>query len=484
MEKALFLIKRYIPVKLFKALQPAYHWLLAALSAAWCGWPSNKLIVIGVTGTTGKTTSIYLIAKTLQAADYRVGFTSTSMFGDGKREWLNDKKMTMAGRFFTQKMLRKMVKNNCQYAIIETTSQGIEQFRHKFINYDILVFTGLYPEHIEAHGGFENYKAAKGKLFSHLKNCRTKYADDKKNVVKADNGFKKIEANRIKKIIIANADDQHADYFLNFWAEEKWAYANKDTNYDRFSANSNNENIRVVNYGNIRAKSDGLEMAIDKKVTINLNLLGEYNAANAMNAAVVGLSQGLKPKEIKIGLEKVKIIPGRMEIITPSSISPLLRGRKEMNFTVIIDYAFEPGALKKIYETVLKLDHHKIIHVLGSAGGGRDAARRPKLGALAGEKADLVIITNEDPYDDDPRVIIDQVAAGALNAGKVLNENLFKIEDRRQAIRKALSLAGENDLVLLTGKGSEQAICAANGQKIPWDERKIVREELKLIPKN
>jgi len=214
---------------------------------------------------------------------------------------------------------------------------------------------------------------------------------------------------------------------------------------------------------------------------IKLNLLGEYNAANAMNAVCLGLSLGLSLEKIGRGLEKVKAIPGRMEIITPSSISPLSEVREGANFTVAVDYAFEPEALKKIYETILKFDYNKIIHVLGSAGGGRDVARRPKLGVLAGEKADLVIVTNEDPYDDDPKLIIDQVARGAQNAGKILNNNLFKVEDRREAIRKALSLAEENDLVLITGKGSEQAICAAGGLKIPWDDRTVVREEIEQL---
>jgi len=467
MEKSLHIIKKYIPVKLFVALQPAYHWLFSALAAAWHGWPSRRLIVIGVTGTTGKTASVYLMAKMLAAAGYRTGFTSTAMFNDGRNEWLNDKKMTMAGRFFTQAMLKKMVKNNCQYAIIETTSQGVLQYRHRFINYDILVFTGLYPEHIEAHGSFANYKQAKGKLFAHLKNCKTKYADDKKQVIKAENGFKKIEANRVKKTIIANGDDEQADYFLDFWAENKYAYARGNKPIKNLTID------RLVWYGEIASSGDGVSFKIDQ-TEIKLNLLGEYNAANAMTAVCLGLSQGIEPAEIKTGLAKVKSIPGRMELIR----------NEQSSFTVVIDYAFEPEALKKIYETILKLDHHKIIHVLGSAGGGRDVARRPKLGQLAGEKADLVIVTNEDPYDDDPKIIIDQVAMGAANAGKILDKNLFKIEDRREAIKKSLTLAQTGDIVLITGKGCEQAICAAGGVKIPWDDREVVREELRRLTHN
>lgn len=462
-------IKKYIPIKLFKASQPAYHFLLSFCASVFYGRPSSKIIVIGVTGTTGKTTAVYLIAKMFASAGYKTGFTSTAIFNDGEKEWMNDKKMTMPGRFFTQKMLKKMVKNKCLYAVIETTSQGIEQFRHKFINYDILIFTGLYPEHIEAHGSFENYKKAKSALFAHLKQCETKYANDKKFVVKAENGFKKIEANRVKKTIIINGDDKHADYFINFWAEEKFAYSKEKESCAKFS----NDKTRAVEYAEVKFEKTGASFKVGSE-KILLNLLGEYNAANAMSAVCAGLSQGMNFGEIKSGLEKIKGIPGRMEIIKNANL----------DFTVIIDYAYEPEALRNAYDAILKLEHNKIIHVLGSAGGGRDAARRPKLGELAGKKADFVIVANEDPYDEDPEIIIDQVASGAVAAGKILNENLFKMQDRREAIAKALFLAGNGDIVLITGKGCEQAICAAGGVKIPWDDRKEVEKELTYLADN
>ena len=483
MDKFLNIIKKCIPKKLFKALQPAYHFFLSWFSAVWYRVPSEKLIVIGVTGTTGKTTSVYLIAKMLENAGYKVGYTSTAMFSNGEKEWLNDKKMTMIGRFFTQKILRQMVKNKCQYAIVETTSEGIVQYRHRFINYDILIFTGLYEEHIDSHGSFENYKQAKGKLFAHLKNCKTKYVDDKKNIGKSDTGIKKIDLNRVKKVIIVNGDDENADYFLGFKSELKLAY----TNNNEYKTNLTNEN-NIVKYSNVDVNSNGTSFVVNG-AEINLQLLGEFNIANAMTGVCVGLSQGLEMTQIKKGLEKVKGVAGRFERITsPSAFtdvsadkqpSPIKgEGEKGINFTVIVDYAFEPKAVAKLYETIELIPHNKVIHVLGSAGGGRDVARRPKLGKLVGEKADYVIVTNEDPYDDDPQIIIDQVAVGAEHAGKKINHDLFKILDRRKAIKKALSLAKENDIVLITGKGSEQAICVADGKKIKWDDREVAREEL------
>src|SRR3989339_842505 len=401
------IIKKIIPRKIFKSLQPIYHFLFAWFASIVYGRPSEKLIVIGVTGTTGKTTSIYLIVKMLEGAGYKVGYTTTALFNDGKREWANDKKMTMAGRFFIQKMLRNMLRNKCQYAIVETTSEGVEQFRHRFINYDILVFTGLYPEHIESHGSFENYKKAKGKLFAHLKKCKTKYTDNKKIIIKTISSLRRTEFDRVKKTIIVNGDDEHADYFLNFWSENKISYTQGDKNFGN--------NVEIVKYGNIKTDKKGTSFKINDFL-INLQILGDFNVVNTMKAICVG-----------------------------------------MVFNV----------------------NKKIIHVLGSCGGGRDVARRPQLGKLAGEKADFVIVTNEDPYDDDPEIIIDQVALGAERAGKKNNKDLFKILDRRAAIEKAIKLAQKGDIVLITGKGNEQYICIEYGKKIPWDDRMVVRELLK-----
>ncbi len=459
MDKFLNIIKRLIPTKLFKLLQPSYHYLLSWFSAAVYHFPSEKLIVVGVTGTTGKTTSVYLIAKALEAAGIKTGYTSTALFNNGNREWLNDKKMTMVGRFFTQKILNDMRRNGCQAAIVETTSEGIRQFRHRFINYDILVFTGLYEEHIDSHGSFEKYKEAKGRLFAHLANCKTKHVNDKMIVVKNPSGLKKIELQSVKKTIIANGDDQHADFFLKFKAERKIVYTKNELKKEK--------GWEILKYSDIFADNKGISFKVSN-LSFNLNMLGVFNVANSLNALAVGTALGLDLNAVKKGLEKITGVAGRLEKIDEGQ-----------NFTVIVDYAFEPKALAKLYETLECIPHKSIIHVLGAAGGGRDVAKRPKLGAMAGEKALIVIVTNEDPYDDDPETIISQVALGAENAGKKLNIDLFKISDRFQAIEKALLLAKEDDVVIITGKGSEQAICLKNGEKMPWDDRAVVRGLLK-----
>lgn len=470
MEKVLSFIKNIFPKRLFLAISPAYHFTLAWLAAFIYRFPSNKLIVIGVTGTSGKTSTVYMIAKALAGAGYKAGFSSTAMFSDGDGEWLNDKKMTMVGGLFNQRFLRSLVKNRCQYAIIETTSEGIKQFRHRFINYDILLFTNLFPEHIESHGSYDNYRTAKGELFGHLKRCKTKYRDENHFVVSPSSELRKLDLSRVKKTIIANGDDKEAPYFLNFWSEAKFAYAsNSNIKIDDLAFNgdaSRIKDLRIVNFGDIEATENGTSFNLEDS-RIYLKILGGFNAQNATAAAVCSLSQDIPMDKIKASLESIKTLSGKMEKIDAGQ-----------DFTAVVDYAFEPNALTKLYEVVSMFPKKKTIHVLGSCGGGRDRARRPVLGQIAGKNADIVIVTNEDPYDDNPGQIIEDVALGALQAGKEEGQNLFKILDRREAIAKAVALAKAGDFLLVTGKGSEQFICVENGAKIPWDDRAVLKEEI------
>ncbi|MAF13631.1 MAG: hypothetical protein CMI53_01930 [Parcubacteria group bacterium] len=424
-----------------RAVKRFYHYFLAIFANFYYGSPSDKLIVIGVTGTSGKSTVVYLITKILEQAGFKVGAVSTIIFKVDKKEKLNDKKMTMIGRFALQKMIKKMVKANCQYAIIETTSEGIEQYRHLGINYDVLVFTNLYPEHIEAHGSFANYKKAKLKLFAKLKTDRPKL----------------ITGNKIKKTIIVNLDDEHGKDFLAHQAEEKLGFS-------LLGRTLGAENSIVAE--NSSSGSAGGKFTINKQ-EFNLKLLGQHNIYNALAAVAVCKSQQLSLSSIAKGLAMVESVPGRLEFIDQGQL-----------FKVIVDYAFEPKATQALYDIVKLISHKKIIHVLGAAGGGRDKSRRLILGQFAGANADIVIVTNEDPYDEDPGEIINTVWLGAKKAGKKNNKDLFKVADRGEAISQAINLAKPHDVVLITGKGSEQAIVTKGGKIIPWDDRQFAKSEI------
>lgn len=382
------LIKKIIP----DFLLSSYHYFLSWIGAFLYGFPSKRLTVIGVTGTSGKSTVVELCANIFQEAGFKTASMSSIKFKIGDKEWENKLKMTMPGRMKIQRFLRQAVKADCKYAILEVTSEGIKQYRHKFIDFDIAVLTNLSPEHIEAHGSFEKYQAAKAKLFQ-----------------------------QTKKIHIINIDDKNAEYFLKYPAEKKIEYGINDA------------------------------VILPK----DLKLLGKFNLYNAIAATKIAMSQGISLEICKRALEKAKGVPGRMEIIVREP------------FTVVVDYAHTPEALEQVYKT---LSDRRMICVLGSCGGGRDKWKRPVLGKIASEYCQEVIVTNEDPYDEDPMEIINQVAG---------NTKAEKILDRKQAIKKAIELANPGDVVVITGKGSEPWMCVAKGKKIPWSDRKIVFDFLK-----
>jgi len=390
-------IKKLIP----KWILGAYHFKLALLGAFLFGFPGLKkhlpagrqVKIIGVTGTSGKSTTVDMITRILEESGAKVASTSTARFKVGDKGWENKYKMTMPGRFVIQRFLKQAQNAKCQYVVLEVTSEGIKQFRHKFINFDAVVFTNLGQEHLESHGGFENYRNAKLKLFKENKSTH-----------------------------VINADDKNAKYFLDIPADKKITFSIKDADANK----------------------------------IKLNLLGQFNIMNALAAISVAKNYGVSLNVCLLALEKTKGIPGRMEII-----------QKEP-FIVVVDYAHTPEQLESAYKS---FEGRPLICVLGSCGGGRDKWKRPVLGEIAKRYCKEVIITNEDPYDEDPMEIINQVAETAGNRAQ-------KILDRKEAIKKAVVLASSGDVVIITGKGSEPWMCVANGQKIPWDDRKIAKEVL------
>jgi UDP-N-acetylmuramoyl-L-alanyl-D-glutamate--2,6-diaminopimelate ligase len=427
-------LKAFVPQNVMNA----YHYFLAHLAAFVYRYPSDSLIVIGVTGTNGKTTTTYLLAKALEAMGEKAGCTSTAVLKIGEKEWINDTKMTMPGRFFIQRMLRQMVNKGCRYAVIETSSQGLIQHRHLGIAYDGAVFTNLTPEHIEAHGGFEAYKAAKGLLFQHV----------------ASRPPKQIGGVRIPQFVVLNADSPHASAYATWSGAADLVWYGREAKKGLFPQE-------------VDLTDRGTDLVV-KGCYGHLQLPGAYNVENTLAALAVAEKVGIPLDRALAAIAAVAFVPGRSERISLGQ-----------PFEVMVDYAAEPAALSKLYEMLRLWKKKRLIHVLGSCGGGRDVARRPILGDLAGKEADLVIVTNEDPYDDDPRQIMEQVAMGAEKVGKQRGKDLLLIEDRAEAIRQAIRLAEPGDFVLMTGKGSEAWMCVANGKKIPWSERLIAEKAIR-----
>jgi len=427
-----------IPKPVFNFFAPTYHAGLAYAGALFYGFPSRSMKVIGVTGTKGKSTTVFLITKILEAAYPRkVAAIGSLGFKIKDKEWPNTLKMTMPGRMKLQKFLKEAKDSGCEYVVMEVTSEGIAQKRHLGISFDCAVFTNLHKEHIESHGSFENYYAAKRKLFELTTN-----------------------------IHVINAEDPHANLFGDFSAKRKIFYGlTKGEMVAR----------------DVKLRENGMEFDV-YGTKFNTYLAGEFNVFNCLAALSVGAMYGIDLPTMKPVIENIKMIPGRMEFV-----------QKEP-FTVVVDYAHTPQSLELVYETLrsqmfrlrrgfggqANAKNQKLVCVLGAAGGGRDKWKRPEFGRIAAEYCDEIILTNEDPYDENPEAILEEIASGFSSSSKfkVQSSKLLKILDRREAIVTALTDAREGDTVIITGKGSETSMALAGGKKIPWSDAQIARELL------
>jgi len=409
------ILKRIIP----KFFLNWYYQFFPALGALIYGFPSKKLTVIGITGTNGKSTVVELLTSVFQQAGINVCSISSIRFQIKDKVWQNKLKMTMPGRMKIQKFLRQAINQGCKYAIVEVTSEGIKQFRHKFIDFKTAAITNLTEEHIEAHGSFENYKKAKAELFKNI------------------------------EVAVVNLDDKNAEYFLSFGAQKKYGFTIT-------GKESEDRTIKILRAENITGPNFSI-----KNTEINLKLKGRFNIYNALTVACIALSEGIGLQYIKAGLENVKSISGRLEKVI------------DRPFSVYVDYAHTPDALINVYKTLS--GNGRLVCVLGSCGGGRDKWKRPELGKIAAQYCDKIILTNEDPYDEVPEKILKDIEQGIKN-----HPNCQLIIDRKEAIKYSLSSAHPGDTVIITGKGREPWMCVANHKKIPWDDRKIVEQKLKL----
>ncbi len=399
--------------KLRRTILSPYHYLWAIGSALYYGFPARKLTVVGVTGTKGKSSVTEMLYATLSASGKKVAVAGTIRFAIGGEHRPNLTKMTLPGRGFIQQFLAEAVRKGCTHAVIEITSESTLQHRHRFLFLDALIFTNLHPEHIESHGSFEKYAAAKLRIGKALA------ASPKR-----------------PRAMIANADNPHSAPYLALPVEVKLPFSYAEAREVVLGAGT-----AMFTYGD---------------VPFRLKLPGSFSIMNAL--AVIKACEFLKVPlaQASNALSALERIPGRTERIDLGQ-----------PFTAVVDYAHTPDSLKALYDAYPV----RRICVLGNTGGGRDTWKRPLMGKIADEHCATVILTNEDPYDEDPREIIESMAAGMQHSPEI-------IMDRREAIARALSLAQPGDAVLITGKGTDPFIMGPRGTKLPWSDAQVVREEL------
>lgn len=443
------------------------HWGRAVWHSLKNNQPAKKLYVIGVTGTKGKSTTTNLISSILEAAGQKVGRVSTVDFKIGKKIRANNTNKTALPPAQLQPLLKEMVDAGCRYAVIEVSSHGLAQYRFLGVPFRAAVFTNLSHDHLDYHKTFENYKNEKKKLFTRP-------------------GL---------EIAVVNGEDKvSVEYLKETTARNKVTFASRGKLLPEI------KDALVVEATNISLNPVGSSFRLQhelESVHIKLHLPGMFNVMNALAAASVGVALNIKLGTIKGGLEKVQQIKGRMEKIETT------RG-----FSVIVDYAHTPDSLEQVLQTLRPIVRGKIISVFG-ATGDRDKTKRPIMGAIAARYADVVILTDEEPYTEDPLAIIDEVAKGVprgrpLFAGKKTHSRprlemkvqdvrqflkqehggsgegdwWFKVPDRREAIAKAINLATFDDLIVVTGMGAQNYKIVGT-EKVKWNDRKVIEEILK-----
>lgn len=409
-----------------------WHFPQALLANCWYGFPSKKLRVIGVTGTNGKTTTTTLIGRMLEMAEKRVASSSTIATRVNGVERVNATKFTTASPWAVQRFLREAVQEKCEYVVLETSSHALDQYRVWGIHFEVAVITNITREHLDYHRTMDRYTEAKRKLF-----CSADIG-----VINADMTGPEAFCLTVKKPITYSTKKKEATIVA------------EDINLDFTGAS-----FRTLTH------------------FFELHLPGLFNVENALAMIATGQALALPIDAMQRALRETRGIPGRMELV------PNDRG-----IDIVIDYAVTPDSFEKLYATVLplKIPTTKIIHVFGACGD-RDRGKRPVMAHIASERADVIILTNEDPYYEDPERILDELAAGLIKkrltrdsgyeAFGDMQERYYRILDRRQAIRKALELAERGDIVLITGKGAEETM-AFGAERVAWNERQVIEEEL------
>lgn len=418
-------IKKFFP----QSIKNVYHWVQAFLACLKYNFPSKKLKVIGVTGTDGKTTTANMIAHILEKAEKRFALASTINFRINNEEQVNTTKYTTLSSFEVQKFLKKAVDAGCEYVILEVSSHALDQNRLWGIHFDIAVLTNITREHLDYHKTMKQYRRAKRKLFEN-----------------AD-------------VVVVNEAIENISEFLTVSSLEKITYGIKPKK--RYGKEE------YTQAKSIKSSLSGSSFFVEDE-KFYLSLPGIFNIENALASIAVGNVLDIDPKISSEALADISGIPGRMESIA-----------NDRGIHIILDYAVTPEALEKIYTLIShskSKTKSKIIAVFGACGD-RDRGKRPIMGSIVDMYADVIILTNEDPYWEDPHQIFKEITQGITQ--KQREQNFFVIFDRRKAIDQALSLAKSGDYVVITGKGAEETMMM-RGKMIPWSDKKIIEELLTL----
>lgn len=412
---------------------PSARYALAILAAHWYGYPSRELHLIGVTGTNGKTTTSHMIDKILAHAGYRTGLMGNIGTKIGS-ELLHTDINTQAPHRL-QANLRKMKDLSTDYCVMEVTSQGLHMGRVLGCDYRIAVLTNVTQDHLDYHGTMENYMAAKGLLFSGL-----------------GNSFSPVRARR--KFAILNADDDASAYFRDLTSAQVITYGI--------------HKAADVRAAEIQLTSRGTTFMVHSfagTMAMELRLVGMFNVYNALAAISTALAERIPLDVIRQGLADLTSVPGRMEVIDEGQ-----------EFLVLADYAHTPDGLDKALSAVREFAEGKIITVFG-CGGDRDRTKRPLMGQLAAKYSDVVIITSDNPRSEDPVRILKDIERGLHEHG-ACEASYVLIEDRRQAIVRAIEMAGPGDIVLIAGKGHE-TYQLINDCTLHFDDREEAREAIR-----
>ncbi len=425
---------------------------IAWLAAAWESYPSRQLVTIGITGTDGKTTTANVLLAILRAAGFQTGLLSTTRVVIGAQEELLALHVTTPEAPVVQHHLRRMVDAGLTHCILEATSHGLAQHRVSAVDFDVSVVTNITHEHLDYHGDFDNYLAAKSRLFKVLTASSWKVET---HCPAKENQIKTTVLNRDDEAYV-NLAAIPAPRQLTFGLRSGADAVAKDISYS-------GDGTRFV----MQLRERQFPQSPPELVILT-PLAGEFNVYNTLAASVAALAVGVGSDAINDGLQQLEDISGRMELIDQGQ-----------PFTVIVDFAHTPNALSQAITAARQMTDGRIITVFGSAGK-RDIAKRRSMAQVSARQADLTILTAEDPRTESLDEILQTMADGCLSQGGQEGETFWRVPDRGQAIYFGLSLAQPGDLVLVCGKGHEQSMCFGTIE-YPWDDRDATRAALEAL---